>query len=166
MVAIKEQMHWPWTQDLKDIFMGLLVSSARDQPKSPDGNSVSSGPTGGVVWLVGTLPQEVTGNDAKSAPLLLTMILTERHFWVKYIRLQGNLSQGVNFIVIMHRDAKVFIGPKAPVKINVSHLSVVSSEIHHYFKRHKDKWCLSCLLLDFTADVLLASEKRGTLLRF
>lgn len=45
IVAIKEQMHWPWTQDLKDIFMGLLVS-ARDQTKSPDGNSVSKWPNG------------------------------------------------------------------------------------------------------------------------
>lgn len=45
MVAIKEQMHWPWTQDLKDIFMGLLVS-ARDQTKCPDGNNVSKWPNG------------------------------------------------------------------------------------------------------------------------
>lgn len=45
MVAIKEQMHWPWMQDLKDIFMGLLVY-ARNQTKSPDGNSVSKWPNG------------------------------------------------------------------------------------------------------------------------
>lgn len=33
MVAIKKQMHWPWTQDLKDIFIGML-KCASDQTQN------------------------------------------------------------------------------------------------------------------------------------
>lgn len=36
MVAIKKQMHWPWMQDLKDIFNRMLIC-ASDQTQNSNG---------------------------------------------------------------------------------------------------------------------------------
>ncbi len=72
-------MHWPWTQDLKDIFMVLLVSSARDQTQKSE-QWLKVAQREGLSDLSAHFLKKSQGMMLIiSAPLLLTMILGERH---------------------------------------------------------------------------------------
>lgn len=52
MVAIKKQMHWPWTKDLKDIFIGMLICASDQTQNSRQEQCVEV-----AQWE--TLPQDV-----------------------------------------------------------------------------------------------------------